>query len=429
MKLYNYPNQKLWQEICQRPHIDRKDLLSSVDKIMNDVRKNGDSALKLYTKKYDKVDLDEILCNEEEILNSSKLISASLKDNIRLAIANIRKFHESQMPSPKLIKTMPGVQCWREARAIEKVGLYVPGGTAPLFSSVLMLAIPAQIAGCKEIVLCSPPQKDGSLHPAILWAAKEAGVTHICKVGGAQAIAAMTFGTQSVPSVYKILGPGNQYVTAAKMQAVFENTAIDMPAGPSEVLVIADSSADAEFVAADLLSQAEHGVDSQVILLTDEISLPEKVLEEIERQLKSLDRAAIAREALKNSKIILMKDLNTCLKFSNEYAPEHLILNTENAMEMISFVVNAGSVFIGSLTPESAGDYASGTNHTLPTAAFAKSYSGVSLDSYLKMITFQSISEKGLNNIGPAIEHMAETEGLNAHKMAVTRRLNKIKKN
>lgn len=429
MKLYKYPNQDLWKEISQRPQMDPGDLINSVKEIMNKVRKNGDEALKAYTKKFDKVDLKEILCSEEEILNSSNEVSDSLKNDIRLAIVNIRKFHESQMHVPEIIKTMPGVECWREARAIEKVGLYVPGGTAPLFSSVLMLAIPAQIAGCKEIVLCSPPQKDGSLHPAILWAAKETGVTHICKVGGAQAIAAMCFGTESVPSVYKILGPGNQYVTAAKMQAVFENVAIDMPAGPSEVLIIADSSADIEFVAADLLSQAEHGVDSQAILVTNDENLAEKISEEVKKQLKVLDRADIAKESLKNSNIVLMKDLNACMKFSNEYAPEHLIINTRDPEELIPYVVNAGSVFAGALTPESAGDYASGTNHTLPTAAFAKNYSGVSLDSYLKMITFQSITEKGLNNIGPAIENMAATEGLDAHKMAVTRRLNKIKKN
>ncbi|MFA6617848.1 MAG: histidinol dehydrogenase [Candidatus Neomarinimicrobiota bacterium] len=429
MKYYKYPNQELWNEISQRPQMDAKELMNSVEKIMKDVRDKGDKALKAYTKKFDKVEVNEILCSEEELENAENEISDTLKNDIRLAISNIRKFHGSQMPVAEIVTTMPGVYCWREARAIEKVGLYVPGGTAPLFSSVLMLAIPAQIAGCKEIVLCSPPQKDGKLHPAILWAAKETGVTHICKVGGAQAIAAMTYGTESVPAVYKILGPGNQYVTAAKMQATLENTAIDMPAGPSEVLIIADSSADIEFLAADLLSQAEHGIDSQAVLVTDDKNLAEKISEEVEKQLKVLSRADIAKESLKNSKIVLMKDLNTCVKFSNDYAPEHLIINTRNSEEIIPFVVNAGSVFVGPFTPESAGDYASGTNHTLPTAAFAKNYSGVSLDSYLKMITFQSISEKGLDNIGPAVENMAEAEGLDAHKMAVTRRLNKIKKN
>ncbi len=349
-----------------------------------------------------------------------------LKDNIRLAIDNIKKFHEAQLPKKKFIKTMPGVRCWREVRAIEKVGIYVPGGTAPLFSTVLMLAIPAVLAGCKEIVLCSPPREDGTLHPAILWAAKESGVTHVCKVGGAQAIAAMTYGTESVPAVYKILGPGNQYVTAAKILAVTESVAIDMPAGPSEVLVIADEYADIEYIAADLLSQAEHGVDSQVLLVTNNEHLAERVRSEVIEQLDVLKRAEIAEKALMNSKIIVLEDLKSCMDFSNTYAPEHLIINTKNAIDMIPDVINAGSVFIGDLSPESVGDYASGTNHTLPTAGFARNYSGVSLDSYYKMITFQSLSAKGLKNIGPAVEHMAKTEGLDAHRQAVSRRLFKI---
>ena len=428
MDILKYPSKETWQEICIRPQMNPRELKETVAAVMNKVHKTGDKALKEYTEKFDGVALDAILCTAEEIEASANDVSLVLKDDIRLAINNIKKFHESQVLKKKFVKTMPGVRCWREARPIEKVGLYVPGGTAPLFSSVLMLAIPAMIAGCKEIVLCSPPQKDGTLHPAILWAAKAAGVTHICKVGGAQAIAAMAFGTESVPAVYKILGPGNQYVTEAKMQAVSENVAIDMPAGPSEVLVIADKFADPEFVAADLLSQAEHGVDSQAILVTNAVELCSKLIEEINKQVETLDRADIAKASLKSSKIILLKSMDECLELSNEYAPEHLIINTVNAIDLLPQVINAGSVFVGSLTPESAGDYASGTNHTLPTAAFAKNYSGVSLDSYTKKITFQSISEKGLKNIGPSIEHMAATEGLDAHKMAVTRRLKKINK-
>jgi histidinol dehydrogenase len=401
-------------------------LMSEVKDITRMVMLKGDKALIDYTKRFDDAELENILCTPEELKESEKNISVVLKDNIRLAIDNIRKFHEAQQPKKKFIKTMPGVRCWREARAIEKVGIYVPGGTAPLFSTVLMLAIPAVLAGCKEIVLCSPPREDGTLHPAILWAAKEVGVTHICKVGGAQAIAAMIYGTESVPAVYKILGPGNQYVTAAKMLAVTESVAIDMPAGPSEVLVIADEFADIEYIAADLLSQAEHGVDSQTLLVTNDEHLSEKVRSEVIEQLDLLKRAEIAERALMNSKIIVLDDLKSCMDFSNTYAPEHLIINTKNAIDMIPDVINAGSVFIGDLTPESVGDYASGTNHTLPTTGFARNYSGVSLDSYYKMITFQSLSAKGLKNIGPAVEHMAKTEGLDAHRQAVSRRLFKI---
>jgi histidinol dehydrogenase len=428
MKIYQNPTPETWKALCERPRMNQTKLMSGVKGILRYVMLKGDEALIDYTKKFDGAEIRNILCTPEEIKESEKDISVVLKDNIRLALANIKKFHEAQMPKKKFIKTMSGVRCWREARAIEKVGIYVPGGTAPLFSTVLMLAVPAVLAGCKEIVLCSPPRKDGTLHPAILWAAKEAGVTHICKVGGAQAIAAMTYGTESVPAVYKILGPGNQYVTAAKMLATTEGVAIDMPAGPSEVLVIADKNADIEYVAADLLSQAEHGVDSQAILVTDDKDMPEKVRSEVIEQLDTLKRAEIAEKSLINSKIIYFEDQKTCMDFSNAYAPEHLILNTKNAIDLIGDVINAGSVFVGDLTPESAGDYASGTNHTLPTAGFAKNYSGVSLDSYFKMITFQSISEKGLKNIGPAIEHMAKTEGLDAHRQAVSRRLSKLEK-
>lgn len=427
MKIYTNPPKEEWKTLCKRPVMNQTRLISNVKDIVRMVMLKGDEALIDLSKKYDGADLKNILCTEEEIKESEKAVSVVLKDNIRLAISNITKFHEAQRPKKKFIKTMPGVRCWREPRPIEKVGIYVPGGTAPLFSTVLMLAVPAVLAGCKEIVLCSPPREDGTLHPAIIWAAKEAGVTHICKAGGAQAIGAMTYGTESVPAVYKILGPGNQYVTAAKLYvASTENVAIDMPAGPSEVLVLADKHADVEFIAADLLSQAEHGVDSQAILVTDDKELPEKVRSEVIEQMDTLKRAEIAEHSLINSKIIYFDDQKTCMEFANAYAPEHLIINTDNAISLINKVVNAGSVFIGSLTPESVGDYASGTNHTLPTAGYARSYSGVSLDSYVKMVTFQALSAKGLKNLGPAVEHMAKTEGLDAHRQAVSRRLSKI---
>ncbi len=426
MKIYKNPSPETWKALCKRPQMNQVKLTSEVKDILRIVMLKGDKALIDYTKRFDGAELANILCTPEELKESEKNISVVLKDNIRLAIDNIRKFHEAQQPKKKFIKTMPGVRCWREARAIEKVGIYVPGGTAPLFSTVLMLAIPAVLAGCKEIVMCSPPREDGTLHPAILWAAKEVGVTHVCKIGGAQAIAAMIYGTESVPAVYKILGPGNQYVTAAKMLAVTESVAIDMPAGPSEVLVIADEFADIEYIAADLLSQAEHGVDSQTLLVTNDEHLSERVRSEVIEQLDLLKRAEIAEKALMNSKIIVLDDLKSCMDFSNTYAPEHLIINTKNAIDMIPDVINAGSVFIGDLTPESVGDYASGTNHTLPTTGFARNYSGVSLDSYYKMVTFQSLSAKGLKNIGPAVEHMAKTEGLDAHRQAVSRRLFKI---
>ena len=426
MKIYTNPLPETWKGLCKRSQMNQVKLMSEVKDITRMVMLKGDKALLNFTKRFDGAELKNILCTPEELKESEKNVSVVLKDNIRLAIDNIRKFHEAQQPKKKFIKTMPGVRCWREARAIEKVGIYVPGGTAPLFSTVLMLAIPAVLAGCKEIVMCSPPREDGTLHPAILWAAKEVGVTHVCKIGGAQAIAAMIYGTESVPAVYKILGPGNQYVTAAKMLAITESVAIDMPAGPSEVLVIADEYADIEYIAADLLSQAEHGVDSQALLVTNNGNLAEKVRSEVIEQLDLLKRTEIAEKALMNSKIIILEDLKSCMDFSNTYAPEHLIINTKNAIDMIPDVINAGSVFIGDLSPESVGDYASGTNHTLPTTGFARNYSGVSLDSYYKMITFQSLSAKGLKNIGPAVEHMAKTEGLDAHRQAVSRRLFKI---
>jgi histidinol dehydrogenase len=351
-----------------------------------------------------------------------------LKTAIDIAKTNIEKFHSAQKEEVKRIDTIPGVTCWRESKAIEKVGLYIPGGSAPLFSSVLMLGIPARLAGCKEIVLCTPPQLDGKIHPAILYTAAAIGIKQVYKVGGIQAIAAMTFGTETIPQVNKIFGPGNSYVTAAKQYALRKGIAIDMPAGPSEVLIVADDSADADFVAADLLSQAEHGPDSQVILITYNEKFAEKVIDAIENQLQKLSRSTIAKQALENSKCILMDNLKDAVDFINEYAPEHLIISVQDEGEYLDNIVNAGSVFLGMYTPESAGDYASGTNHTLPTAGYAKAYSGVSLDSFLKKITFQRISPKGLQSIGPTIETMAEAEGLDAHKNAVTIRLKKIYK-
>lgn len=428
MNIYKYPDQKIWGKICERPKIPRTDLFPRIQKILQFVKEEGDAALIRYSQQFDGVTLNTICCSPEEINASDRILSETLKSDIRLAISNISRFHASQRAKPEVIETSPGVRCWREARPIEKVGLYVPAGTAPLFSSVLMLGIPAVLAGCSEIVLCSPPRKDGTLHPAILWAAKEIGITTVCKIGGAQAVAAMAYGTKSVPAVYKILGPGNQYVTAAKLLVSTENVAIDMPAGPSEVLVVADAYADPEFIAADLLSQAEHGIDSQVIFVTQNAEILQRVKKETIRKLKYLKRAEIVIKSLEHSKMVLLGDIDRCIDFSNTYAPEHLIIHTRNAQDLIKDVVNAGSVFIGTYTPESAGDYASGTNHTLPTNAFARNYSGVSLDSYVKMLTFQSITPEGLEQLGPIIERMADEEGLDAHKLAVSVRLKKIKK-
>ena len=390
---------------------------------MDDVKTNGDAAIRRYEKQFDKADLDEICVTEAEMKESESLVSDDLKRAILTAKKNIETFHASQRFEGKKIETAPGVVCWQKAVPIDKVGLYVPGGTAPLFSTVLMLAVPARIAGCGEVVLCTPPSPDGKIHPAILFAAAAAGVDCICKVGGSQAIAAMAYGTESVPKVYKIFGPGNQYVTAAKQLVSLRDVAIDMPAGPSEVEVLADASANPVFVAADLLSQAEHGIDSQAILITTSEKLQTEVMEEVERQLAELPRREIAAKSLENSKLILVKDLDEALELTNAYAPEHLIIETENYMEVAERVINAGSVFLGSLTPESAGDYASGTNHTLPTNGYAKAYSGVSLDSFIRKITFQEILPEGIKAIGPAIEEMAANEQLDAHKNAVTVRL------
>lgn len=423
MQIERYPEREKWSELTKRPVIKRERLTEIVAGIFDEVKNNGDQALIDFAKKFDSAEITDIKISEGEVETAENLISGELKTAIQEAKSNITKFHASQIPTVEKIETTKGVVCWRENRAIEKVGIYIPGGTAPLFSTVLMLAIPAQLAGCKEIILCTPPDKNGNVNPAILYTAKLCGVTQIFKTGGAQAIAAMTFGTESIPNVYKIFGPGNQYVVAAKEYAQNYNIAIDMPAGPSEVLVIADEKAVPEFCAADLLSQAEHGSDSQVIFLsTDEKILNETILE-TQKQLEALPRNEMAAESLKNSHIILLNSIDEALEFSNLYAPEHLILAVNDFENYIPKIQNAGSVFLGNYSCESAGDYASGTNHTLPTNGFAKNYSGVSLDSFVKKITFQNLSEKGLKNLGKTIEVMAEAEGLFAHKNAVSIRL------
>ena len=426
MKKIIYPEKKDWMEILRRPALNTDTLRNTVKEVLDKVKTEGDKAVREYEERFDKVKLDSLGVTETEIAEAEKEVPIELKAAIMLAQKNIHTFHSSQRFEGKKVQTVPGVTCWQKAVAIEKVGLYIPGGTAPLFSTVLMLATPAQIAGCKEIVLCTPPDKEGKVHPAILYAAKLAGVNKIFKAGGVQAIAAMAYGTESVPKVYKIFGPGNQYVTAAKQQVSLRDVAIDMPAGPSEVEVLADASANPVFVAADLLSQAEHGIDSQAILITTSKKLQTEVMAEVERQLAELPRREIAAKSLENSKLILVKDLDEALELTNAYAPEHLIIETENYMEVAERVTNAGSVFLGSLTPESAGDYASGTNHTLPTNGYAKAYSGVSLDSFIRKITFQEILPEGIKAIGPAIEEMAANEHLDAHKNAVTVRLKAI---
>lgn len=426
MKIFKYPAKETWHELLKRPTLDMEALRGTVCEVLQRVRTEGDRAVKEYEEKFDKVLLTSLSVTPEEIAEGVACVSPELKSAIELAHANIEKFHTAQRFEGKLVETKPGVTCWQKAVAIEKVGLYIPGGTAPLFSTVLMLATPARIAGCKEIVLCTPPARDGSINPAILYAAQVAGVSRIYKIGGVQAIGAMAYGTESVPKVYKIFGPGNQYVTAAKQQVSLRDVAIDMPAGPSEVEVLADSSANPAFVAADLLSQAEHGVDSQAVLITTDEALIGKVEEEVARQLAELPRKEIAARSLENSKLILVKDMDEAMEMTNDYAPEHLIIETEDYMAQAEKVVNAGSVFLGSLTPESAGDYASGTNHTLPTNGYAKAYSGVSLDSFIRKITFQKITPEGIATIGPAIELMAANEQLDAHKNAVSVRLRSI---
>ena len=426
MILISNPDKSQWQEILKRPVMNTENLFDTVRSVIDRVKEEGDRAVLDYEEKFDKVVLASLAVSEEEQQEAENLVSEDLKAAIRLAKQNIETFHAAQRFEGKKVQTQPGATCWQKAVAIEKVGLYIPGGTAPLFSTVLMLAVPARIAGCKEIVLCTPPGRDGKVHPAVLFAAKVAGVNRIFKAGGIQAIAAMAYGTESVPKVYKIFGPGNQYVTAAKQLVNLRDVAIDMPAGPSEVEVLADETANPIFVAADLLSQAEHGVDSQAILITTSVELQQAVKVEVERQLALLPRKEIAEESLANSKLIVVDSMTEAIELTNAYAPEHLIIETEDYLSVAERIVNAGSVFLGSLTPESAGDYASGTNHTLPTNGYAKAYSGVSLDSFIRKITFQEIKPEGLNIIGPAIELMAANEQLDAHKNAVSVRLGQL---
>ncbi len=423
MKLHIHPDKSTWRTLLQRPVFETAALEKTVGHILQAIKNEGDTAVKRYTAQFDKVEIAALQVSEVEIEEAVAALDADLKQAIQTAKANIEKFHAQQIQPIEVVETMPGVRCWRKSVGIEKVGLYIPGGTAPLFSTVLMLGVPAKLAGCQEIILCSPPNKAGKIHPAILYAAHLVGVTKIFKAGGVQAIGAFAYGTESIPQVYKIFGPGNQYVTAAKQLVNKEGTAIDMPAGPSEVLVCADASASPAFVAADLLSQAEHGVDSQVVLVAFDEALVAKVNAEIERQLTNLPRKTIAEKALENSLAIIVKSESEALDLINEYAPEHLILAMANAEAFAESIINAGSVFIGHYTPESVGDYASGTNHTLPTNGFAKAYSGVSLDSFVKKITFQQLTPEGLQNVGPAVERMATAEELEAHKMAVTLRL------
>jgi len=421
--IYKYPKENEWDEILRRPVADSRKIQDIADVILEAVKNGGDRAVKACELKFDNVELTNLRVSEKEIADAEKQIPAALKEAILTAKANIEKFHAAQKTETPSIETAPGVVCWQKAVAIEKVGLYIPGGTAPLFSTVLMLAVPAKIAGCKEIILCSPPDKEGKIHPAILFAASVSGVDKIFKAGGVQAIGAMAYGTESIPKVYKIFGPGNQYVTTAKQLVSLKDVAIDMPAGPSEVEVIADETANPAFVAADLLSQAEHGVDSQSILVTNSVELAEKVLREIEVQLDTLPRKEIAEKALGNSRIIVLKTNEEIVQLTNLYAPEHLIIETRNYDEIAEQVVNAGSVFLGHYTPESAGDYASGTNHTLPTNGYARAYSGVNLDSFVKKITFQEISKEGILNLGETIRILAEHESLQAHKNAVSLRM------
>lgn len=427
MNIIINPDKSQWTELLKRPVMNTENLFDTVRAIIDRVKAEGDRAVLEYEEKFDKAVLATLAVTKAEQEEAETLVSEELKKAIRLAKQNIETFHAAQRFEGRRVETQPGVTCWQKTVAIEKVGLYIPGGTAPLFSTVLMLAVPAKIAGCREIVLCTPPGKDGKVHPAVLFAAKVAGVSRIFKAGGVQAIAAMAYGTESIPKVYKIFGPGNQYVTAAKQLVSLRDVAIDMPAGPSEVEVLADGTANPAFVAADLLSQAEHGVDSQAMLVTTSPELLQAVKKEVERQLALLPRKEIAEKSLANSKLIAMRDMEEAIELTNSYAPEHLIIETADYMSVAGRIVNAGSVFLGSLTPESAGDYASGTNHTLPTNGYAKAYSGVSLDSFIRKITFQEITPEGILAIGSAIEEMAANEHLDAHKNAVTVRLGKLK--
>ncbi len=428
MKTYINPPENLWSQILQRPLTDVSNLHESVRKILNDIKLTGDSALRKYTLQFDGVAPEQFQVQEKELEAAENMLGPELKDAIKLAARNIENFHSAQMPGTLKVETMPGVTCWQKAVAIEKVGLYVPGGTAPLFSTVLMLAIPARIAKCREIILCTPPGKDGTIHPAILFAAKFSGIKKVYKLGGIQAIGAMAYGTETIPKMNKIFGPGNQYVTAAKQLVSMMDVAIDMPAGPSEVMVVADNTSHPEFIASDLLSQAEHGADSQVVLLADSLKLVKKVKKQITTQLEKLPRKKMAEKSLANSVLIVVENESDKLDLINAYAPEHLILSTANYEALAEKIINAGSVFLGNYTPESAGDYASGTNHTLPTNGWARTYSGVNLDSFMKKITFQEITKEGLKTIGPAVETMAAEEQLEAHKNAVTVRLEEIRR-
>ncbi|MFV0391245.1 MAG: histidinol dehydrogenase [Paludibacteraceae bacterium] len=423
MQVIKYPAKDQWSEILKRPSMNYTTLLESVKPTLDQVRMHGDSALRRFTKEFDNVDIVNLEVTKEEIAEAGKLVDNDLKQAIEMARRNIWKFHTAQQQEYEEIQTSPGIYCWQKAVPIEKVGLYIPGGSAPLFSTVLMLGIPAQVAECKEVILCTPPDKTGKVHPAVLYAAKVAGIHRIFKVGGAQAIAAMAYGTETIPKVYKIFGPGNQYVTAAKQLVSLSDVAIDMPAGPSEVEVMADETSNPAFVASDLLSQAEHGVDSHVILITTYEKIIDEVLEQIELQIELLPRKAIAKKALENSKIMLVNNMDEAIALTNEYAPEHLIIATRSCMVVAEHITNAGSVFLGNMSPESAGDYVSGTNHTLPTNGYAKAYSGINLDSYLRKITFQHLTAEGLTIASNAIILMAENEGLDAHANAVKIRI------
>ena len=425
MKQIEYPDRNQWPELLKRPALQVESLFDTVRTILDRVKADGDRAVLAYEEQFDRVKLSSLAVGEEEMQEAEDLLDEELKSAIRLAKQNIETFHAAQRFTSKWVETQPGVTCWQKAVPIERVGLYIPGGTAPLFSTVLMLAVPARIAGCGEIVLCTPPGMNGKVHPAVLFAAQVAGVNRLFKAGGVQAIASMAYGTESVPRVYKIFGPGNQYVTAAKQLVSLRDVAIDMPAGPSEVEVLADDTANPAFVAADLLSQAEHGVDSQALLVTTSPVLCQAVQQEVERQLALLPRKEIAARSLEHSKLIVVRDMDEALALTNAYAPEHLIIQTADYMQVAERVMNAGSVFLGPYSTESAGDYASGTNHTLPTNGYARAYSGVSLDSFIRKITFQEITREGLCRIGPAIETMAANEQLDAHKNAVTVRLDK----
>ncbi len=424
MKTIEYPKREEWKDIVERPHLDVSQLNNTVSQVLSDIRQNGDKAVMEYERKFDHVELESLAVTEAEIDEAFNNIDSDLLEAIRLAHSNISKFHESQRFEGSKIETCPGVTCWQKSVAIEKVGLYIPGGTAPLFSTVLMLATPAKIAGCEEIVLCTPPNREGKVNVAILAAARVAGVSKIFKAGGVQAIGAMAYGTESIPKVYKIFGPGNQYVMAAKQQVSLHDVAIDMPAGPSEICVIADETSNPTFVAADLLSQAEHGTDSQVIMITTSKEMARLVEKEVDAQLQTLPRKELAMKTLENSKIVVVKDKDEAMALSNAYAPEHLVIGTDDYEDLAGKVINAGSVFLGKYACESAGDYASGTNHTLPTHGYALAYNGVNLDSYNRKITFQHLTKEGIESIGHAVELMAEAEQLDAHKRAMSFRIN-----